>query len=163
MFINMLNNLYVGSFINDNLILGVTTNTAFTDYIKEGYNPVQDSIVISQFQLFLKCYIDNFFFLIKLPTPVRRSNIIDANIRVGVGCIIYRNKEIDLELSYNRLLQSNYNRFSKGELNLGISTSFSRLKVNRKSINEYSNLSNFFDSILDWIHTPLVYGYKESL
>ena len=52
--INMLNNLSVGSFINDNLILGITTKDAVADYIEEGYNPVQDSLIISNFQLFLK-------------------------------------------------------------------------------------------------------------
>ena len=63
--INMLNNIYVGSLINHNLILGVTTEDAVADYIEEGYNPVQDSLIISNFQLFLKYYTDDFFFIIE--------------------------------------------------------------------------------------------------
>ena len=121
--INMLNNLYIGSVINDNLILGITTDDDVSDYIEEGYNPVKDSLIISNFQLFFKYYSDDFFFLMKMPPYVNISNTsIYDNIRVGVGCVIYRDKELDLEVSYNRLLNSNQNGFYKGEFNLGIST-----------------------------------------
>ena len=58
----LINNLSIGSVINDNLILGITTENAVSDYIEEGYNPVQDSLILSSFQLFLKYYADDFFY-----------------------------------------------------------------------------------------------------
>ena len=164
--INMLNNLYVGSFINDNLILGITNENAVSDYIEEGYNPVQDSLIISSFQLFLKYYADDFFLLMKMPLYTNFSNIsINDKIRIGVGYVICRDEKLDFEVSYNRLLNSNQNGFHKGELNLGISTNISRLTVNRKhkDLQGYSSSPNFFRSILDWINTPLAHGYRESL
>ena len=121
--INMFENFYFGSFINDNLILGITAEDAVSDYIEEEYNPMQDSLIISSFQLFFKYYTDDFFFLMKMPPYTNFSNIsIYDNIRVGVGYVIYRDKKLDLEVSYNRLLNSNQNGFYKGEFNLGIST-----------------------------------------
>ena len=162
----MFNNLSVGSVINDNLILGITTEDAVSDYIEEGYNPVQDSLIISSFQLFLKYYADDFFLLMKMPPYTNFSNIsINDNIRVGVGYVIYKDENLDFEVSYNRLLNSNQNGFHKGELNLGIATSISRLKANRnyKNLQGYSIIPNFFRNILDWINTPLAHGYRESL
>tara|TARA_B110000881_G_C18489243_1_gene470848 strand:- start:217 stop:822 length:606 start_codon:yes stop_codon:yes gene_type:complete len=164
--ISMFNNLSVGSFINDNLILGITTEDAVLDYIEEGYNPVQDSLIISNFQLFLKYYTDDFFLLMKMPPYTNFSNIsINDNIRVGVGYVIYRDENLDFEVSYNRLLNSNQNGFHKGELNVGISTSISSLTANRKyrNLQGYSSSPNFFRSVLDWINTPLAHGYRESL
>ena len=164
--INMLNNLYVGSFITGNLILGITTEDAVLDYIEEGYNPVQDSLIISSFQLFLKYYADDFFLLIKMPSSTNFSNISKFDrIRVGAGYVIYRDEALDFELSYNTLLNSNQNGFHKGELNLGIATSISRLKENRnyKNLYGYSVFPNFFHGVLDWINTPLSNGYRESL
>ena len=164
--INMFNNLSVGSVINDNLILGITTEGAVSDYIEEGYNPVQDSLIISSFQLFLKYYADDFFLLMKMPPYTNFSNIsINDNIRVGVGYVIYKDEKLDFEVSYNRLLHSNQNGFHKGELNLGISTSMSSLTANRKykNLQGYSIVPNFFRSVLDWINTPLAHGYRESL
>jgi len=163
--INMLNNLYIGSVINDDLILGITTDDAVSDYIKEGCNPLEDSLILSKFQLFLKYYSDNLFFLLMMPHYTNISNIsINDNVRVGVGYVIYRDKKIDLELSYNRLLNSNQNGFYKGELNLSLSTSISSFAVNRnyKNLQAYSIIPILFSSVLDWINTPLVNGYRES-
>ena len=164
--ITPLNNLYIGSVINDNLILGITTDNAVSDYIEEGYNSVEDSLIISNFQLFLKYSYDDFFFLMKIPPYTNILNIsIYDNIRVGVGYVIYRDKKLDLEVSYNRLLNSNQNGFYKGELNLGLSTSISSFTANSKykNLQVYSIVPNFFSSVLDWINTPLVHGYIESL
>jgi len=161
----MLNNLYIGSVINDDLILGITTDDAVSDYIKEGCNPLEDSLILSKFQLFLKYYSDNLFFLMMMPHYTNISNIsINDNVRVGVGYVIYRDKKIDLELSYNRLLNSNQNGFYKGELNLSLSTSISSFAVNRnyKNLQAYSIIPILFSSVLDWINTPLVNGYRES-
>ena len=164
--INMLNNLYIGSVINDNLILGITNDDAVSDYIEDGYSPVKDSLIISNFQLFLKYYSDDFFFLMKIPPHTNISNIsIYDNIRVGVGYIVYIDKKLDLELSYNRLLNSNQNGFCKGELNLSLSTSISSFAAVRKyrNLKGYSIVPNFFRSVLDWINTPLAHGYRESI
>ena len=164
--INMFNNLFVGSFINNNLILGITTEDAVSDYIEEGYNPVQDSLIVSSFQLLLKYYADDFFLLIKIPPYTDFSNIsTNNNIRAGVGYVIYRDEKLDFEVSYNRLLHPNQNGFHKGELNLGIATRISRLTANRnyKNLQGYSIIPNFFHSVLDWINSPLAHGYKESL
>ena len=164
--INMLNNLYIGSFINDNLILGITNEDAVSDYIEEEYNPMQDSLIISSFQLFFKYYTDDFFLLMKMPPYTNFSNIsIYDNIRIGAGYVIYRDEKLDFELSYNTLLNSNQNGFNKGKLNLSISINMSSLTTNRKykNLQGYSITPNFFRSVLDWMYTPLIHGYRESL
>ena len=109
---------------------------------------------------------DDFFLLIKMPPYTNFSSIsINDNIRIGVGYVICRDEKLDLEVSYNRLLNSNQNGFYKGALNLGIFTSISSLTANRKyrNLQGYSSSPNFFRSVLDWINTPLVNGYRESL
>ena len=164
--INMLNNLYIGSFINDNLILGITNEDAVSDYIEEEYNPMQDSLIISSFQLFFKYYTDDFFLLMKMSPYTNFSNIsIYDYIRVGAGYVIYRDEKLDFELSYNTLLNSNQNGFNKGKLNLSISISMSSLTTNRKykNLQGYSIIPNFFHSVLGWMYTPLKHGYRESL
>ena len=164
--INMLNNIYVGSLINHNLILGVTTEDAVSDYIEIGYNPVQDSLTISSFQLFLKYYANDFLLLLKMPPYTNFSNIsINDKIRVGVGYVIYKDENLDFEISYNTLLKSNQNGFHKGKLNLGFSTSMSSLTTNRKrkNLRGHSIIPNFFRSVLDWINMPLAHGYRESM
>ena len=98
--INMLNNLYIGSFVNDNLILGITNEDAVSDYIEDEYNPMQDSLIISSFQLFFKYYTDEFFLLMKMSPYTNFSNIsIYDNIRVGAGYVIYRDEKLDFELT----------------------------------------------------------------
>ena len=57
----------IGSFINHNLMIGMTNEDAVADYIKEGYNPIRDSLVISSFQLFLRYY--NTCLLYTSPSP----------------------------------------------------------------------------------------------
>ena len=164
--INMLNNLYIGSFINDNLILGISNEDAVSDYFEEEYNPIQDSLIISSFQLFVKYYSADFFIFMKIPPYTNFSNIsLNDNLRVGVGYVVYKDKKLDLEVSYNRLVKSNQNGFYKGELNLGISTSISSISANRKFKNllKSSIGSNYLHSVLDWINTPLSHGYRESL
>ena len=37
----------IGSFINNNLLVGVTNEDAVADYIEEGFNPIQDSFIVS--------------------------------------------------------------------------------------------------------------------
>jgi len=164
--INILNNLYIGSVINDNLILGITSEDAVSDFIEDGFDSVQDSLIISSFQLFVKYYSADFFIFMKIPPYTNFSNIsLNDNLRVGVGYVVYKDKKLDLEVSYNRLVKSNQNGFYKGELNLGISTSISSISANRKfkKLLKSSIGSNYLHSVLDWINTPLSHGYRESL
>ena len=46
--------LFIGTFINKNLIFGLTNEEAIADHVLDGYNPVKDSLNVSNFQLFLK-------------------------------------------------------------------------------------------------------------
>lgn len=164
--INIFDNLYFGSFINNNLILGITSDASKSDYIKNGYTPVEDSLIVSKFQLFFKYYYDDFFFLMKIPPYTNLSNIsVNENIRIGLGYVVYKNDEFDLQVSYNRLLNSNKNGFYKGEINVGISTYFPSIRSNKKHkiFKARSHFPNFLYSVVNWINMPLQKGYRESL
>ena len=79
--------LSIGSFINNDLIVGITNEDAVADYIEHGFNPIQDSFIVSNLQLFIKYYDDKgYFFLMKIPTSsnVKGISIYDR-IRVGGG------------------------------------------------------------------------------
>ena len=130
--VHLLNSFYIGSLINDDLILGITTEPAVVDYIENGYNPVQDSLIVSSFQIFFKRYIDNYFILVRIPAYTNFSNIsISDQIRVGMGHVIYRIEKFNFEISYSTLLNPNKNGLRKGELSLGVSTNLSSL-ISRK-------------------------------
>ena len=45
--------LSISSFINNDLLIGLTNEDA-VDYIQDGFNPIQDSFIVSDFQLFFK-------------------------------------------------------------------------------------------------------------
>lgn len=159
--------LSIGSFINNNFIVGITNENAVADYIEEGFNPIQDSFIVSNFQLFIKYYNDKgTFFLMKIPTS---SNVKDISIydriRVGGGYTFYSDNNLYFHLSYNVLLSPNLNGWNKGELSLGISKDISDLNINKNEIklpltSFHSNLLNRFTS---WINTPLSNGYRESV
>ena len=44
--------LSISSFINNDLLIGLTNEDAVADYIQDGFNPIQDSFIVSDFQLF---------------------------------------------------------------------------------------------------------------
>ena len=46
--------LFIGTFINKKLVVGITNEAAIADHVAYGYNPVKDSLNVSNFQLFLK-------------------------------------------------------------------------------------------------------------
>ena len=119
--------LSIGSFINNNVIVGITNEDDFADYIEEGFNPVQDSFLVSTLQLFIKYYDDRGFFLsINIPTSSKIKDVsIYDKIKVGGGYTFYSDNNLDFHLSYNVLLNSNINGWNKGELNLGISKDIS--------------------------------------
>ena len=157
--------LSIGSFINNDLIVGITNEDAVADYIEHGFNPIQDSFIISNLQLFIKYYNDNgSFFLMKIPTSsnVKGISIYDR-IRVGGGYTFYSDNNLDFHLSYNVLLHPNLNDWDKGELSLGISKDISDLYQNKKGIKlpTSSFHSRLLNRFISWINTPLSNGYRE--
>jgi len=124
---NTIENLFdlsIGSFVNYNLIIGLTNEDAIADYILDGFNPIQDSFVVSDFQLFFKYFYDKrSFFILKIPTS---SDVIDMSIfervRVGGGYIFHSKDNFDFDISYDVLLSPNRNGWNKGKLSIGIST-----------------------------------------
>ena len=126
--------LSIGSFINNDLIVGITNEDAVADYIEHGFNPIQDSFIVSKLQLFIKYYDDKgYFFLMKIPTSsnVKGISIYDR-IRVGGGYNFYSDHNLDFHVSYDVLLNPNLNGWDKGKLSLGISKDISNLDKNNK-------------------------------
>ena len=159
---NTIENLFdlsIGSFVNNNLIIGLTHEDAIADYIQEGFNPTQDSLVVSDFQLFFKYYYDNrSFFILKIPTS---SDVIDMSIfervRVGGGYIFHLKDNFDFDISYDVLLSQNINGWNKGKLSIGISTDAFQ------NFPKVSFCSNLLQRFSDWVNTPLSNGYRESM
>ena len=157
--------LSIGSFINNDLIVGITNEDAVADYIEHGFNPIQDSFIVSNLQLFIKYYNDNgSFFLMKIPTSsnVKGISIYDR-IRVGGGYTFYSVNNLEFHLSYNVLLHPNLNGWDKGKLSLGISKDISNLDKNKKDIKlpTTSFDSKILNRFINWINTPLSNGYRE--
>ena len=158
-------NLSIGSFINNNVIVGVTNEDAVADYIEHGFNPIQDSFMVSNLQLFIK-YYDNrgSFFFMKIPTS---SNVKDISIydriRVGGGYNFHSDHNLDFHLSYDVLLNPNLNGWNKGKLSLGISKDISDLHQNKQDIKSLTRSFNsrILNRIISWINTPLSNGYRE--
>ena len=152
--------LSISKFINKNLLIGITNEDAVADYIQEGYNPIQDSFTVSDFQLFIKCYNDykRSFFILKIPTvsDVVGISIFDR-IRLGGGYVFYSKNNFDFDISYDLLLRSNINGWRKGRLSLGVST-FTDVKFPKISFH-----SNLFLRFVNWINTPLQNGYREAM
>ena len=159
---NTIENLFdltVGSFVNNNLIIGLTNEDAIADYIQDGFNPIQDSFVVSDFQLFFKYFYDKrSFFILKIPTS---SDVIDMSIfervRVGGGYIFHSKDNLDFDISYDVLLSPNINGWNKGKLSIGISTDVF------DNFPKVSFDSNLLQKFTDWVNTPLSYGYRESM
>ena len=155
----------IGSFINNDLIVGITNEDAVADYIEHGFNPIQDSFIVSNLQLFIKYYDDKgYFFLMKIPTSsnVKGISIYDR-IRVGGGYNFYSDHNLDLHVSYDVLLNPNLNGWNKGKLSLGISKDISNLDKNKKVIKlpTTSFDSKILNRFINWINTPLPNGYRE--
>ena len=159
---NTIENLFdlsIGSFVNNNLIIGLTNEDAIADYIQDGFNPIQDSLVVSDFQLFFKYFYDKrSFFILKIPTS---SDVIDMSIfervRVGGGYIFHSKDNFDIDISYDVLLSPNINGWNKGKLSIGISTDVF------DNFPKVSFDSNLLQKFTDWVNTPLSYGYRESM
>jgi hypothetical protein len=157
--------LSIGSFINNDLIVGITNEEAVSDYTEHGFNPIQDRFIVSKLQLFIKYYDDKgYFFLMKIPTSSNIKGIsIYDRIRVGGGYVFYSDHNLDFHVSYNVLLSSNLNRWGKGELSLGISKDISDLHQNKKGVKLLTSSfhSRLLNRFISWINTPLSNGYRE--
>ena len=157
--------LSIGSFINNDLIVGITNEEAVADYTEHGFNPIQDSFIVSNLQLFIKYYDDKgYFFLMKIPTSSNIKGIsIYDRIRVGGGYVFYSDYNLDFHVSYDVLLSPNHSGWDKGELSLGISKNISNLDKNKKDIKLPTSLfdSNLLNRFISWINTPLSNGYRE--
>ena len=151
--------LSMGSFINDDLIIGFTNEDAVADYIQEGFNPIQDRFIVSDFQLFFKYYYDKgTFFILKIPPSSDVVNIsIFDRIRVGGGYVFHSVNNFDFDISYDFLLTPNINGFNKGRLTMGVSVQ-EAAKIPIMSFG-----SNLLYKFVNWINTPLSNGCRESM
>ena len=114
--INKVLDFSIGSFINNKTIVGITNEQAVADYIKAGFNPVQDSLIVSNFQLFFKYYNKDYYFLMKAPisSDIRDISIFDRT-RFGGGYIFHSYNDLEFDISYDFLLSSNLNGWNKGK------------------------------------------------
>ena len=154
--INKVLDFSIGSFINNKTIVGITNEQAVADYIKAGFNPAQDSLIVSNFQLFFKYYNKDYFVLMKIPisSDIRDISIFDRT-RFGGGYIFYSYNDLKFDISYDFLLSSNLNGWNKGKLGIGITAS--------TDITFPSISTNLFNKLVNWINTPLSNGYRESM
>ena len=157
--INNVLDLSISSFIDNNLLIGLTNEKAVADYIQEGFNPIQDSLLVSDFQLFFKYYFNNSsFLLLKLPTSSDAQGIsVFDRIRLGGGYVFHSANNFDFDISYDMLLYSNINGWRKGSLSIGVTT-VTGFKFPKKSLH-----FNLFNRFVNWINTPLQNGYRESM
>ena len=116
--------LSISSFINNNIVIGLTSKAAIADYIQEGFNPIQDSLLISHYHLFSRYYYNKrSFFELKVPASSEVNGIfIFERVRVGGGYVFLSKDKFDFEISYDVLLSQNINGWNKGNLSIGIST-----------------------------------------
>ena len=127
--VHLLNSFTIGTLVNKNLIIGASAEPAVADYIEDGYNPVQDSLIVSAFQIFLRKNMNNSFLFINMPAYTNFEDIsITDKARIGGGYIIYKTEKFNVEISYSCLLTPNENGFRKGKLSLGVSTNLSKVK-----------------------------------
>lgn len=151
--------LSISTFISNDLLIGLTNEDAVADYIQEGFNPIQDSFIVSDFQLFFKYYLDKgSFFILKIPTSSETIGIsVFDRIRLGGGYVFYSENNFDFDISYDLLLRSNINGWKKGRLTIGVSA-FTDVKFPKISFH-----SNLFHRFVNWINSPLQNGYRESM
>ena len=113
----------IGTFINDDLLFGITNEKSYLDYINFGHNPIQDSLIVSDFQFFVKYFFKRYFLALKVPI----SSDIDGfstfdNLNLGAGYIFLSTNNFDFDVTYDLLLIENINGMRKGRLTLGLST-----------------------------------------
>ena len=115
--------LSISSFINNNIVIGLTSEDAFADYIQEGLDPIQDSLFHSHYHLFSRYYYNKrSFFECKVPARTVGGIFVVERVRVGGGYVFLSKDNFDFEISYDVLLSQNINGWNKGNLSIGIST-----------------------------------------
>ncbi len=160
---NLCENISISSFINDNLAIGFSNEKSVADYIYDGLNPVQDSLVIADYKFFLNYYLKNNIFIF-YSIPFKKMNE-DLNLlerhRFGAGFNIVMSKYSSCELNYNLLVNSNKNGFRKGKLS--ISYKYNLAGVQKLNFNSEILLTKLFKKIIVWLNTPLNKGYKSDM
>ena len=125
--------LSISSFINHNVVIGITTEDAIADYIQEGFDPIQDSLIISNYHLFSRYYYNkSSFFVLKVPAILNlnqfpldfnlSTNFLFEGVRIGGGYVFHTKDNFNFEISYDVLLSQNINGWNKGNLSIGVST-----------------------------------------
>ena len=118
----------IGTFVNNNLLLGITNEKSYTDYIKNYHNPVQDSLFVSDFQFLVKYYFNKYLLSLKTPISSSLDNISAFdNARFGAGYDFFSQNNFNFSITYDFLVNKNINGMRKGELTLGISTDIRRI------------------------------------
>ena len=112
----------IGTFVNNDLLFGITNEKSYTDYIYNYHNPVQDSLFVADFQFLVKYYLNKYFLSLKMPIY---SSVDDLsafeNARFGAGYIFLSQNNFNFNITYDLLVNNNMNGMRKGRLTLGIS------------------------------------------
>ena len=89
-------NISLSKHIYKNIETGITNRKSLADYISEGQTPIQDSITISNYQIFAKYHFENnlFFTLISPITNYNSEIKLVDRIRIGGGYIFKIEKDI---------------------------------------------------------------------
>ena len=113
----------IGTFVNNDLLLGITNEKTYADYIKNYHNPVQDSLFVSDFQFLVKYYFNRYFLLLKTPISSKVDDISAFdNARFGAGYVFLSQNNFNFNITYDFLVNKNMNGMRKGRFTLGIST-----------------------------------------
>ena len=127
---NQVFDISIGKYFSNNFIVGITNKKSKADFIQYGSNPVQDSLVIANYQIFSKLFLkDNFFFSLKSPLKSKYNFARKDRTRVGFGIKFKSNdfEKLNFFLSYDYLIKKNSNGWRKGEIKFGISTNLDNL------------------------------------
>ena len=131
------NNIRIGAFLNSKLIFGFTNQAAFADYIVEGQEPIQDSLIVSEYQAFARYFLFNKVFL-HITTPLSNnysSLAIQRRDRVGIGYSKTIMNNIDIELAFDMLINENKNGFRKSQISISLTKN-----INSKKLKQMINM-----------------------
>ena len=113
----------IGTFVNNDLLFGITNEKSYSDYIKNYHNPVQDSLLVSDFQFLVKYYFNTYFLSLKTPISSSVDNLSALdNVRFGAGYIFFSQNTFHFNITYDFLVNKNINGMRKGRLTFGFST-----------------------------------------
>ena len=113
----------IGTFVNNDLLFGITNEKSHTDYIYNYHSPVQDSLVVADFQFLVKYYFNKYFLSLKMPISSNADDLSAfENARFGAGYIFLSQNNFNFNITYDLLVNNNMNGMRKGRLTLGIST-----------------------------------------